>query len=91
MVFIASGCLISTFSLTSSLVQLLVPDEMRGRVMSIYMVAFRGGIPLGAMLTGWLTDKPFHIPLARVLMGEAVMLTLIAIVLLLTNSKVKST
>jgi predicted MFS family arabinose efflux permease len=91
MVFIASGCLISTFSLTSSLVQLLVPDNMRGRVMSIYMVAFRGGIPLGAMLTGWLTDKPFHIPLARVLMGEAVMLTLIAIVLLLTNSKVKST
>lgn len=90
LVFVASGCLIATFSLTTSLVQLLVPDEMRGRVMSIYMVAFRGGIPLGAMLTGFLTDNPFHIPLARVLLWEAVLLTLLALGHLLTNSKVKA-
>lgn len=90
LVFIASGCLIATFSLTSSLVQLLVPDEMRGRVMSIYMVAFRGGIPLGAMLTGFLTDKPFYLPLAQVLLGEAILLTLIAAIHLLSNSKVKA-
>jgi MFS family permease len=90
LVFIASGCLIATFSLTTSLVQLVVPDSMRGRVMSIYMMAFRGGVPLGAMLTGWLTDKPFHIPLARVLLWEAVFLTLIAVAHLLTNSKVKA-
>jgi MFS family permease len=90
LVFIASGCLIATFSLTSSLVQLLVPDEMRGRVMSIYMVAFRGGVPLGAMLTGFLTDKPFHLPLARVLLGEAIFLTLIAIAHLILPSRVKA-
>jgi MFS family permease len=90
LVFIASGCLIATFSLTTSLVQLLVPDTMRGRVMSIYMVAFRGGVPLGAMLTGFLTDKPFHIPLARVLLWEAIFLTLLAVVHLLINSRVKA-
>jgi predicted MFS family arabinose efflux permease len=38
----------------SSLVQLNAPNEMRGRVMSIYMVAFRGGMPLGSLLAGWL-------------------------------------
>ena len=33
--------------MTASLVQLIVPDHLRGRVVSIYMVAFRGGMPLG--------------------------------------------
>ena len=37
------------FSLTTSLAQLLAPAEMRGRVVSIYMVAFRGGSPLGGL------------------------------------------
>ena len=27
---------------------------MRGRVMSIYMVAFRGGMPLGSLVSGYL-------------------------------------
>jgi hypothetical protein len=27
---------------------------MRGRVMSIYMVAFRGGSPLGGLAGGWM-------------------------------------
>ena len=27
---------------------------MRGRVMSVYNVAFRGGMPFGSVLTGWL-------------------------------------
>jgi hypothetical protein len=36
-----------------SLVQLIAPNEMRGRVMSIYMVAFRGGMPLGSLASGY--------------------------------------
>jgi MFS family permease len=86
--FLASGGLIATFSLTTSLVQLLVPDTMRGRVMSIYMVAFRGGMPLGAIITGFLADAPFHIPLAQVLLGEAALLILLAVIFLLSKSKV---
>jgi uncharacterized membrane protein YfcA len=38
----------------TSLVQLIAPNEMRGRVMSIYMVAFRGGMPLGSLVSGYL-------------------------------------
>ena len=34
--------------------QLIAPNEMRGRVMSIYMLAFRGGMPLGSLVSGWL-------------------------------------
>ena len=41
------------FSTVTSLVQLIAPNEMRGRVMSIYMLAFRGGMPLGSLVSGY--------------------------------------
>jgi len=41
------------FSTVTSLVQLIAPNEIRGRVMSIYMVAFRGGMPLGSLAGGY--------------------------------------
>ncbi len=53
LLFVASGLLMVGFSLLSSLVQLIAPDEMRGRVMSIYMVAFRGGTPVGSLVSGY--------------------------------------
>lgn len=53
LLFVASGLLMIGFSLLSSLVQVIAPDEMRGRVMSIYMVAFRGGMPLGSLVSGY--------------------------------------
>jgi hypothetical protein len=48
--------------MTASLVQLIVPDHLRGRVVSIYMVAFRGGMPLGSLWAGYaatLSSAPF--------------------------------
>jgi len=35
-------------------VQLGVAPTMRGRVMSLYLVCFMGGTPLGAPIVGWL-------------------------------------
>lgn len=53
-VFFSGFALMICFALISSLVQLITPDEMRGRVMSVYNVAFRGGMPFGSMATGQL-------------------------------------
>jgi MFS family permease len=53
LLFLAGGALVMVFSMTASLVQLLVPDRLRGRVVSIYMVAFRGGMPLGSLAAGY--------------------------------------
>jgi MFS family permease len=61
LLFAAGACLLCVFSMTASLVQLIVPDHLRGRVMSIYMVAFRGGMPLGSLASGYaatLTSAP---------------------------------
>ena len=54
LLFAVGACMIMVFAMLSSLVQLNAPNEMRGRVMSIYMVAFRGGMPLGSLVGGWI-------------------------------------
>jgi len=54
--FAGGSALIIVFSMLTSLVQLIAPNEMRGRVMSIYMVAFRGGSPLGSLLSGYVAS-----------------------------------
>jgi MFS family permease len=53
LLFLGGAALIVVFSMTASLVQLIVPDHLRGRVVSIYMVAFRGGMPLGSLAGGY--------------------------------------
>lgn len=44
------------FNLANNLVQTLVPDELRGRVVSIYTLGFFGLMPLGALLAGWAAE-----------------------------------
>ncbi|GIU73697.1 MAG: MFS transporter [Bryobacteraceae bacterium] len=53
-VYFGGMALIGCFALLSSLVQLIATDEMRGRVMSLYNIAFRGGMPIGSLVTGAL-------------------------------------
>jgi predicted MFS family arabinose efflux permease len=57
LLFGAGACMVMVFAMLSSLVQHIAPNEMRGRVMSIYMVAFRGGMPLGSLVTGYLASR----------------------------------
>jgi predicted MFS family arabinose efflux permease len=57
LIFVAGASLMIVFALNSSLVQLYVTDQMRGRVMSVYNVAFRGGMPLGSVISGLLIKQ----------------------------------
>src|SRR4051794_1139422 len=54
LLFLTGAALMIVFSTVTSLVQMIAPNEMRGRVMSIYMLAFRGGMPLGSLVSGYL-------------------------------------
>jgi len=54
--FLGGAALVSVFALVTSLVQLQTTDEMRGRVMSVYNVAFRGGMPFGNLTSGRLME-----------------------------------
>jgi predicted MFS family arabinose efflux permease len=54
LIFLAGAAVMASASLMLSVVQLIVVDSMRGRVMSVYNLAFRAGIPLGALTLGKL-------------------------------------
>jgi predicted MFS family arabinose efflux permease len=54
LLFFSGAVMMCAFAMISSLVQLITPNEMRGRVMSVYNVAFRGGMPFGSLTTGRL-------------------------------------
>jgi hypothetical protein len=56
LLFFGGICMIILASSMISLAQLIAPDDMRGRVMSIYNVAFRGGMPLGNLVAGSLAS-----------------------------------
>ncbi|PJE97620.1 MFS transporter [Streptomyces carminius] len=51
------GVVSMTFIVTAnSSIQLASDPAMRGRVMSLYMMVFLGGTPIGAPVVGWVTD-----------------------------------
>jgi predicted MFS family arabinose efflux permease len=54
LIFLAGAAIMASASLMLSLVQVIVSDQMRGRVMSVYNLAFRAGIPLGSLALGKL-------------------------------------
>jgi MFS family permease len=54
MLFLSGASMMAVFASVNSLVQLIVTNEMRGRVMSIYNFAFRGGMGMGNLAAGWL-------------------------------------
>ncbi len=53
---VAGYAFITQLAITNTLIQLLVPDDRRGRVMSIYTWALGGFWPLGALLIGAVGD-----------------------------------
>lgn len=56
LMFLAGLALLAQMSVMNSTVQHSIDGSLRGRVMSIYVTAFRGMSPIGAFLIGWLAD-----------------------------------
>jgi predicted MFS family arabinose efflux permease len=56
LVFTGGLSMVLFTSTNNSFVQMQVPDELRGRVMSVHTMLFVGSTPLGAMLTGGVMD-----------------------------------
>jgi predicted MFS family arabinose efflux permease len=85
LLFVASAALVAVFAMVSSLVQLIVPDEMRGRVMSVYNLAFRGGMPFGSLISGHLVSS---MAVGPVLVMNGVALALLGLYFLLVHRRV---
>jgi predicted MFS family arabinose efflux permease len=76
MVVLVGFSMMGVFATVNSLVQLITTEAMRGRIMSVYNCAFRGGMPMGNLLTGWLVPL-FTAP--RVLTVNGILLVVLAV------------
>jgi len=85
MLLVVGASMMAVFATVTSLVQLITTNEMRGRVMSVYNCAFRGGMPMGNLATGWLVPR-FTLPL--VLGANGFLLVLLALYFLLVQRRV---
>jgi predicted MFS family arabinose efflux permease len=83
LLFFGGMAIMASASLMLSLAQLITTNEMRGRVMSVYNLAFRAGIPLGSLALGKL------IPIfgvGKALSSAGLSLVAVAVYFLVTKS-----
>ncbi len=85
MMFGAGIALMIVFALNSSIVQTYVSDALRGRVMSVYNVAFRGGMPIGSVVCGILI-KETSAP--TIIAGTGALVCLLAVYFLAVDREV---
>jgi len=83
LLFFAGAALMIVFAMFMTLVQQNVDDAMRGRVVSVYSLAFRGAMPLGNVVAGFLVTL---IPVPWVLVGNGTLLVLVGLTVLLRNN-----
>ncbi|MDP9159779.1 MAG: MFS transporter, partial [Acidobacteriota bacterium] len=83
-IVMVGASMMAVFATVNSLVQSITPNEMRGRVMSVYNFAFRGGMPIGNLLSGWLVPA-FTAPVVLSLNGF--LLILLALYFLLVQRR----
>lgn len=87
LLLVGTGFMLTTaFSTLNSLVQEMAPEALRGRVLSIFGLAFRGGGPVGSLLAGFLVR---HAGAPLVMAAYAATLAGIAGVLLLRSSELR--
>jgi MFS family permease len=54
--FVGAGMMV-TMAATNTIIQTVVSEELRGRVMAFYTMAFLGTAPIGSLLAGVLADR----------------------------------
>lgn len=59
----------------NTLIQLMVPNELRGRVFSIYLWALQGVAPFGSLVIGWIAQN-WGVPLAALVGGVVSLITI---------------
>jgi MFS family permease len=82
LLFCAGAALMIVFAMFMTLVQTNVDDALRGRVVSVYSLAFRGAMPLGSVIAGFLVGI---MPTPWVLAGNGLLLMLVGTTVFLRN------
>jgi predicted MFS family arabinose efflux permease len=78
--------LVCSIAITNTLLQKLVTDQMRGRVMSMFMLSFIGTIPIGSILAGTASN---HFGPQRTLAVGGFVVTMVATTVLIFNQRLR--
>ncbi len=84
--FLGGVCLMTLIASLSALIQLAITEEVRGRVMSVFMLAIRGGMPLGSLIAGAVASQ---LSPTVALLGMSAVLGATALILLISDSPIK--
>jgi MFS family permease len=85
-IFALGSALILAMNIANSLVQTLVPDHLRGRVMGVYTLTFFGLLPVGALLMGMLAE---HLGEAEAILICSVITLVIALLIFILAPAIK--
>lgn len=86
MLFVVGFSIVIAVAVTNTLLQQLVTDEMRGRVMSMFILTFIGTMPLGNLLAGALSQR-FGAP--NTLTGGGLAIVLYVTIITMRNSRLR--
>ncbi|KAA6439367.1 MFS transporter [Dyadobacter flavalbus] len=72
LVFIAIGAfgMMSQTTISNTLIQTTVTPSMRGRVISIFVMAYSGGVPIGSLIVSYVSQ---HIGVQATVMGQGIL------------------
>lgn len=87
LLFLAGGTILAVFTMVTSLVQLNVSEELRGRIMSVHNTAFRGVMPISNVTCGYAAER---IGASNVLSLNGAVLILVALWYVVSGNKVNS-
>jgi MFS family permease len=80
--FVAGFGMLLFFSTSNTVLQTIVPDEMRGRVMGVWSLVFGAMIPLGSLEAGAVAHcagTPFALAFGAIICAASALVTLFAI------------
>jgi MFS family permease len=73
----AGGAYLAVASTLNTAVQLQVDEEMRGKVLALYLMTFTAAYPLGSLIQGWLAE---HVGARTAVAGAGALLVLVTLV-----------
>ena len=78
--------IVCSIAITNTLLQKLVTDQMRGRVMSMFLLSFMGTMPIGNLLAGTASN---HFGPQRTLAFGGFVVTIVATIVLIFNQRLR--
>jgi predicted MFS family arabinose efflux permease len=78
LMIVLGWAMVTQLTLMNTLIQINIPDSLRGRVFSTYLWALQGVAPFGSLFIGWMAQT-WGIPSAAIVCGVACLISAFSI------------